>query len=580
MFGVKRLFENTMNRILRVLDAVDKRIDRHVDSVVAKMKGEAGHENHKIKKDKNERRENLAESPVGDETKAGNEQVLIAGRVLGRWVNGQNKAGKEGQDIPGSVPELPVNATITRITGPVVDVKSTQTLRLRSTVQGRVADPEDPLRKRLLVLEIHSSLGEGVYRTIAMQTTLGLKMGDTFEATQQHITVPVGNQVLGRVLDVIGGPLDGGDVLPPDGSRWSIHREPPKFTSLAASPSILETGIKVVDLLVPYKRGGKVGLFGGAGVGKTVLIMELINNIASAHSGVSVFGGVGERTREGNDLYAEMKQTGVINSENPAESKVALVYGQMNEPPGARMRVGLSALTMAEYFRDVYKKDVLLFIDNVFRFVQAGSEVSALLGRVPSAVGYQPTLATEVGGFQERITSTIDGSITSIQAVYVPADDLTDPAPATLFTHLDAKTVLSRTLASKGIYPAVDPLASTSTVLERSIVGPLHYDTARDVRALLQRYKELQDVIAILGLDELSEDDRISVERARKVERFLSQPFFAAEVFTGTAGRYVPLSATVEGFRTILSGRTDATNEVLFYMRGALSEVIHAGQES
>ena len=353
-----------------------------------------------------------------------------------------------------------------------------------------------------------------------------------------------------------------------------IHRDAPAFTELETKPSIFETGIKVVDLLAPYRRGGKIGLFGGAGVGKTVLIMELINNIAKAHGGVSVFGGVGERTREGNDLYEEMKESGVINEKNFAESKVALVYGQMNEPPGARMRVGLTALTMAEYFRDINKQDVLLFIDNIFRFVQAGAEVSALLGRMPSAVGYQPTLATEMGGLQERITSTKDGSITSIQAVYVPADDLTDPAPATTFAHLDATTVLSRGLASKGIYPAVDPLDSTSTMLQPWILGEEHYSCAQNVKQTLQRYKELQDIIAILGLDELSEEDRQIVARARKIERFLSQPFFVAEVFTGSPGKYVSLAETIQGFNLILTGELDALPEQSFYLVGNIEEAM------
>merc|ERR1711990_67322 len=357
-------------------------------------------------------------------------------------------------------------------------------------------------------------------------------------------------------------------------SGLPIHRPSPSFTDLETKPAIFETGIKVVDILAPYRRGGKIGLFGGAGVGKTVLIMELINNIARAHGGVSVFGGVGERTREGNDLYEEMKESKVINEDKLTDSKVALVYGQMNEPPGARMRVGLTALTMAEYFRDVNKQDVLLFIDNIFRFVQAGPEVSALLGRMPSAVGYQPTLATEMGGLQERITSTNEGSITSIQAVYVPADDLTDPAPATTFAHLDATTVLSRGLASKGIYPAVDPLDSTSTMLQREIVGDVHYDTAQRIKKTLQRYKELQDIIAILGLDELSEEDRQTVARARKVERFLSQPFFVAEVFTGSPGKYVALADGITGFNDVLDGKYDDLPEQSFYLVGDINEAI------
>jgi F-type H+-transporting ATPase subunit beta len=391
--------------------------------------------------------------------------------------------------------------------------------------------------------------------------------------TEGAISVPVGKVTLGRIFNVLGEAVDNMGDLKVE-KTLPIHRASPSFTELETKPSIFETGIKVVDLLAPYRRGGKIGLFGGAGVGKTVLIMELINNIAKAHGGVSVFGGVGERTREGNDLYMEMKESKVINEENLAESKVALVYGQMNEPPGARMRVGLTALTMAEYFRDVNKQDVLLFIDNIFRFVQAGSEVSALLGRMPSAVGYQPTLATEMGALQERITSTTEGSITSIQAVYVPADDLTDPAPATTFSHLDATTVLSRNLAAKGIYPAVDPLDSTSTMLQIEIVGKLHYSTAQAVKQTLQRYKELQDIIAILGLDELSEEDRQTVARARKIERFLSQPFFVAEVFTGSPGKYVSLADSIKGFNMILNGELDELPEQAFYLVGNIDEAI------
>merc|ERR1711881_56753 len=386
-------------------------------------------------------------------------------------------------------------------------------------------------------------------------------------------TVPVGNMTLGRIFNVLGEPVDNmGSVEAVD--SLPIHRPAPAFVELDTKLSIFETGIKVVDLLAPYRRGGKIGLFGGAGVGKTVLIMELINNIAKAHGGVSVFGGVGERTREGNDLYMEIKESRVIIENSLSDSKVALVYGQINEPPGARMRVGLTALTMAEYFRDVNKQDVLLFIDNIFRFVQAGSEVSALLGRMPSAVGYQPTLSTEMGGLQERITSTKSGSITSIQAVYVPADDLTDPAPATTFAHLDATTVLSRGLASKGIYPAVDPLDSTSTMLQPEIVGDEHYATAQRVKEALQRYKELQDIIAILGLDELSEEDRLTVARARKVERFLSQPFFVAEVFTGSPGKYVSLADSIDGFNKLLDGAFDDLPEQAFYLVGNMTEAI------
>merc|ERR1711943_75795 len=386
------------------------------------------------------------------------------------------------------------------------------------------------------------------------------------------ISVPVGTPTLGRIFNVIGEPVDEqGDVSYDE--TLPIHREAPAFTELETKPAVFETGIKVVDLLAPYRRGGKIGLFGGAGVGKTVLIMELINNIAKAHGGVSVFGGVGERTREGNDLYCEMKESGVINEKKLDDSKVALVYGQMNEPPGARMRVGLTALTMAEYFRDVNKQDVLLFIDNIFRFVQAGSEVSALLGRMPSAVGYQPTLGTDVGALQERVASTLEGSITSIQAVYVPADDLTDPAPATTFAHLDATTVLARALASKGIYPAVDPLDSTSTMLQPAVVGEEHYKTARAVQSTLQRYKELQDIIAILGLDELSEEDRLTVDRARKIEKFLSQPFFVAEIFTGMSGKYVKLEETIAGFNQILAGDLDHLPEQAFYLVSNIEEV-------
>ena len=417
-----------------------------------------------------------------------------------------------------------------------------------------------------VTFEVQQLLGDNRVRAVAMSSTDGLVRGMEVTDTGAPISVPVGPPTLGRIFNILGepvdeaGPVDSKETLP-------IHRDAPQFTELSTKPEIFETGIKVVDLLAPYKKGGKTGLFGGAGVGKTVLIMELINNIAQQHSGLSVFSGVGERTREGNDLYNEMKESGVLD-------KVALVYGQMNEPPGARMRVGLTALTMAEYFRDVSKQDVLLFIDNIFRFVQAGSEVSALLGRMPSAVGYQPTLGTDVGDLQERITSTKDGSITSVQAVYVPADDLTDPAPATTFAHLDATTVLSRGLASKGIYPAVDPLDSASTMLQESIVGEKHYACARAVQETLQRYKELQDIIAILGLDELSEEDKVTVARARKIERFLSQPFFVAEVFTGSPGKYVTLDDTISGFNRILSGELDDLPEQAFYLVGDIEEAI------
>ena len=423
------------------------------------------------------------------------------------------------------------------------------------------------------IVEVQQLLGDNKIRAVSMRSTDGLKRGVEAVDLGSPITVPVGIPTLGRIFNVIGEPVDEqGDVS--SNETLPIHREAPAFTELETKPSIFETGIKVVDLLAPYRRGGKIGLFGGAGVGKTVLIMELINNIAKAHGGVSVFGGVGERTREGNDLYEEMKESGVINSSNFPDSKVALVYGQMNEPPGARMRVGLTALTMAEYFRDVNKQDVLLFIDNIFRFTQAGSEVSALLGRMPSAVGYQPTLATEMGALQERITSTTQGSITSIQAVYVPADDLTDPAPATTFAHLDATTVLSRNLAAKGIYPAVDPLDSTSTMLQPGIVSDEHYELAETVKETLQRYKELQDIIAILGIDELSEEDRLTVARARKIERFLSQPFFVAEIFTGSPGKYVSLEDTIKGFTMVLAGELDDLPEQAFYLVGNIDEAI------
>jgi F-type H+/Na+-transporting ATPase subunit beta len=423
------------------------------------------------------------------------------------------------------------------------------------------------------IVEVQQLLGGNKVRCVSMRSTDGLRRGAEVEDLGTPINVPVGTPTLGRIFNVIGEPVDNqGDV---DSSETlPIHRDAPAFVELETKPSIFETGIKVVDLLAPYRRGGKIGLFGGAGVGKTVLIMELINNIAKAHGGVSVFGGVGERTREGNDLYEEMKESGVINEKNFPDSKVALVYGQMNEPPGARMRVGLTALTMAEYFRDINKQDVLLFIDNIFRFTQAGSEVSALLGRMPSAVGYQPTLATEMGALQERITSTTQGSITSIQAVYVPADDLTDPAPATTFAHLDATTVLSRNLAAKGIYPAVDPLDSTSTMLQPNIVTSEHYAIAEEVKETLQRYKELQDIIAILGIDELSEEDRLTVARARKVERFLSQPFFVAEIFTGSPGKYVSLEQTIKGFKMILTGDLDDLPEQSFYLVGDIDEAI------
>jgi len=458
---------------------------------------------------------------------------------------------------------------ICQIIGPVLDIQFPDGNLPRIYTALRV-ETADGLGN---IVEVQQLLGDNKVRGVSMRSTDGLKRGVEVVNLGQPITVPVGIPTLGRIFNVIGEPVDEQGEVKID-QTLPIHRDAPAFTELETKPSIFETGIKVVDLLAPYRRGGKIGLFGGAGVGKTVLIMELINNIAKAHGGVSVFGGVGERTREGNDLYEEMKESGVINSKNFAESKVALVYGQMNEPPGARMRVGLTALTMAEYFRDVNKQDVLLFIDNIFRFTQAGSEVSALLGRMPSAVGYQPTLATEMGALQERITSTTQGSITSIQAVYVPADDLTDPAPATTFAHLDATTVLSRNLAAKGIYPAVDPLDSTSTMLQPGIVSAEHYRIAESVKQTLQRYKELQDIIAILGIDELSESDRLVVARARKVERFLSQPFFVAEIFTGTVGAYVSLEDTIKGFSMILDGKLDECPEQAFYLMGNIDEVM------
>jgi F-type H+-transporting ATPase subunit beta len=458
---------------------------------------------------------------------------------------------------------------VTQIIGPVLDIVFPDG-NLPPIYSAIKIDLEDGSST---IVEVQQLLGDNKIRAVSMRSTDGLKRGVEAIDLGAPITVPVGTPTLGRIFNVIGEPVDEqGDVSYDE--TLPIHREAPAFTELETKPSIFETGIKVVDLLAPYRRGGKIGLFGGAGVGKTVLIMELINNIAKAHGGVSVFGGVGERTREGNDLYEEMKESGVINENNFSESKVALVYGQMNEPPGARMRVGLTALTMAEYFRDVNKQDVLLFIDNIFRFTQAGSEVSALLGRMPSAVGYQPTLATEMGALQERITSTTQGSITSIQAVYVPADDLTDPAPATTFAHLDATTVLSRNLASKGIYPAVDPLDSTSTMLQLGIVSDLHYELAETVKETLQSYKELQDIIAILGIDELSEEDRITVARARKVERFLSQPFFVAEIFTGSPGKYVSLEETIKGFTMVLAGDLDDLPEQAFYLVGNIDEAI------
>lgn len=460
--------------------------------------------------------------------------------------------------------------SIVQVIGPVVDI-SFEGGKLPNILNAVYIPAKD------LTLEVQQLLGDNRVRAVAMSSTDGLCRGEEAIDQGKPISVPVGTPTLGRIFNILGKPVDELEELA-ETEYMSIHRRAPQLIDLETKPSIFETGIKVVDLLAPYRRGGKIGLFGGAGVGKTVLIMELINNIAKAHGGVSVFAGVGERTREGNDLYEEMKESGVINANNLTESKVALVYGQMNEPPGARMRVGLSALTMAEYFRDVNNQDVLLFVDNIFRFVQAGAEVSALLGRMPSAVGYQPTLGTDMGGLQERITSTKKGSITSIQAVYVPADDLTDPAPATTFSHLDATTVLSRGLAAKGIYPAVDPLDSTSTMLQPGIVGDAHYNTAQSVKETLQRYKELQDIIAILGIDELSDEDKQVVSRARKVERFLSQPFFVAEVFTGSPGKYVTLEETIRGFNMILSGELDSLPEQSFYLVGDIEEALQKAE--
>jgi F-type H+-transporting ATPase subunit beta len=456
--------------------------------------------------------------------------------------------------------------TITQVIGPVVDVEFAAG-RLPEIYHAlKITNPSLGEAEWNLVVEVAQHLGENTVRTIAMDSTDGLVRGQAVLDTGAQITMPVGQGTLGRILNVIGEPVDEmGPVVAE--TRWEIHRPTPEFVDQSTKVEAFETGIKVVDLLAPYARGGKIGLFGGAGVGKTVLIMELIHNIAKKHGGYSVFAGVGERTREGNDLWHEMKESGVLD-------KTALVYGQMNEPPGARARVALSALTVAEYFRDEQNQDVLLFIDNIFRFTQAGSEVSALLGRIPSAVGYQPTLSTEMGELQERITTTRHGSITSVQAIYVPADDLTDPAPATTFAHLDATTVLSRQIAELGIYPAVDPLDSTSRILDPQVVGEEHYQLARDVQYVLQRYKDLQDIIAILGMDELSEEDKQIVARARRIQRFLSQPFHVAEVFTGTPGKYVELKDTIAGFRQILAGEHDKVPEQAFYMVGTIDEVL------
>ena len=455
---------------------------------------------------------------------------------------------------------------VIQVTGPVLDIrfKEGELPDLHNAIEIMIED-------RKLIAEVAQQVGDDVVRCVAMSSTDGLVRGVDAKDTGSPITVPVGEECLGRIFNLLGDPVDNGPD-PNAKERWAIHRPAPAYEEQVSATEIFETGIKVVDLICPYAKGGKIGLFGGAGVGKTVLIMELINNVAKAHGGISVFTGVGERTREGNDLYGEMKESGVLD-------KTALVYGLMNEPPGARMRVGLSGLTMAEYFRDVKNQDVLLFIDNIFRFTQAGSEVSALLGRMPSAVGYQPTLATEMGALQERITSTKKGSITSVQAVYVPADDLTDPAPATTFTHLDATTVLSRDIASKGIYPAVDPLDSTSRILSPDIVGKEHYEVAKGVQQVLQRYRELQDIIAIMGMDELSEEDKLTVYRARKVQNFLSQSFSVAEQFTGLPGKYVPLKETIRGFKMILDGECDDLPESAFLLVGTIDEVFEKAKK-
>ena len=455
---------------------------------------------------------------------------------------------------------------VSQVMGPVVDVRfeDGHLPAINNALTMPVGD-------RTLTVEVAQHIGDNAVRCVAMASTDGLQRGTPVTDTGAAISVPVGRGTLGRIFNVLGEPVD--NLPAPEAEeRWNIHRPAPAFDELATSTEILETGIKVVDLICPYSKGGKIGLFGGAGVGKTVLIMELINNVAKQHGGLSVFTGVGERTREGNDLYNEMKESGVIE-------KTALVYGQMNEPPGARMRVGLSGLTMAEYFRDQEGQDVLLFIDNIFRFTQAGSEVSALLGRMPSAVGYQPTLANEMGALQERITSTKKGSITSVQAVYVPADDLTDPAPATTFAHLDATTVLSRSIASQGIYPAVDPLESTSRILSPDVLGEEHYTVAREVQRILQRYNELMDIIAIMGMDELSDDDKLLVQRARKIQRFLSQPFFVSEKFTGIEGTYVPLSETIRGFKEIIEGKHDDLPESAFLFVGTIDEAVEKAKK-
>ncbi|HEY4012556.1 MAG TPA: F0F1 ATP synthase subunit beta [Polyangiaceae bacterium] len=484
---------------------------------------------------------------------------------------------------PPSQPPLGTNGSsagggkVLQVIGPVVDVEFPDGRLPKILNALKMTNPGISSTRENLTLEVAQHLGENTVRTVAMDTTDGLVRGMPVRDTGAPIAMPVGPECLGRILNVVGDPVDDGPPVQAK-MRAPIHRAPPTFVEQSTKIELFETGIKVIDLLAPYRKGGKIGLFGGAGVGKTVLIQELINNVAKAHGGVSCFAGVGERTREGNDLYQEMTETKLQTGE-PVISKTALIFGQMNEPPGARARVALSALTVAEYFRDEEKQDVLLFVDNIFRFTQAGSEVSALLGRIPSAVGYQPTLSTEMGALQERITSTNKGSITSVQAIYVPADDLTDPAPATTFAHLDATTVLNRALTEIGIYPAVDPLDSTSTLLDPGVIGQRHYDVARKVQAILQKYKDLQDIIAILGMDELSEDDKLVVARARKIQRFLSQPFFVASQFTGAAGKYVPLKETIDGFEEITSGKLDALPEQAFYMVGNIEEAREKAQK-
>ncbi|CAM4219855.1 F0F1 ATP synthase subunit beta [Corallococcus exiguus] len=467
--------------------------------------------------------------------------------------------------------QVPTTGKITQVLGPVVDVEFPPGGLPEVYAALKLTNPNLGAEKDNLTIEVAQHLGENTVRCIAMDSTEGLGRGMPVRSTGAPIQVPVGKATLGRIMNVTGEPVD--EMGPVNATEyWPIHRAPPPFTEQDVRVQMFETGIKVIDLLAPYTRGGKIGLFGGAGVGKTVLLQELIRNVAVERGGFSVFAGVGERTREGNDLYHEMQETKVIQTDNLEKSQAVLVYGQMNEPPGARARVALSALTMAEYFRDVEGRDVLLFVDNIFRFTQAGSEVSALLGRIPSAVGYQPTLATEMGGLQERITSTTKGSITSVQAIYVPADDLTDPAPATAFAHLDATTVLNRSIAELAIFPAVDPLDSTSRILSADVLGAEHYAVARRIQGILQRYKELQDIIAILGMDELSEEDKLSVARARKIQRFLSQPFFVAKVFTGLDGRYVALKDTIRSFKEIAEGKHDELPESAFYMVGAIEE--------